>query len=397
MKLNTTEPGGGALRPLDHERHARHLLLPEVGERGQRLLLEASVAVVGAGGLGTPVLLYLAAAGVGQITVVDDDVVDLSNLQRQVLFRTTDVGRSKVEVACEALRALDPEVRVVGVTSRLTPDNALEILQGHDLIVDATDSIPARYLLDDACALLNVPWIHASLHRFEGRIALFEPATGAGYRDLHPEPPPAGSIQGCGEVGVLGAVPGVVGSMQAALALDVLLGRADEAKGRLTLVDVHRLETRHLRFARDPHRLPPSDLSAARAVWEADPACAGRHVEGGPTSRGGPMIQSIDAASMLARMHDGWAPFVLDVRSGAEHDQLAAMSCNLHVPHTAVLGAIDELPTEGDILVHCKLGGRSMMAVMALIHAGVPAERLWNLDGGIEAWSALAPEMMVQG
>jgi molybdopterin/thiamine biosynthesis adenylyltransferase/rhodanese-related sulfurtransferase len=397
LRLSTTERGGGVVRPLDRERYARHLVLPEVGEQGQRRLLSSSVAVIGAGGLGAPVLLYLAAAGVGRLTVIDDDVVDRSNLQRQVLFRAMDVGRPKTDVAVEALHALNPEIVVDGVPSRLTPDNALDVLDGHDLVIDATDSIPARYLLDDACALLGLPWIHASLHRFEGRVALFDPATGPGYRDLHPEPPPPGAIQGCGEVGVLGAVPGVIGSMQAALAIDVLLGRADEAFGRLTLVDVHRLETRHLRFARDPRRDPPSNLDAARTVWDNNPTCAGRHLEGGPASRDVSMIQSMDASTMLARMRDGWTPFVLDVRSGAEHDQLSASSCDLHVPHTAVLGALNDLPQEGDILVHCKLGGRSMMAVMALIQAGVPAERLWNLDGGIEAWNALAPEMMVRG
>lgn len=373
-------------------------MLPDVGEQGQRRLLDSSVVVVGAGGLGAPVLLYLAAAGVGRLTVVDDDVVELSNLQRQVLFRTEDVGRSKAAVSAEVLNALDPELEVNVLAVRLRPDNALEVLQGHDLVVDATDSIPARYLLDDACALLGLPWIHASVHRFEGRVALFRPRDGPAYRDLHPEPPPPGSIQGCGEAGVLGVVPGVLGTMQAALALDVLLGRAEDAEGRLTLVDVRGLETRHLSFERDRARPTVQSLEAADAIWQADPACATmRQVEGPTSGQAGPMIQSIRPESLVSNMNEGWSPFVLDVRSAAEHQQLAAACCDMLVPHTSVLGVIDALPKDRDIVVYCKLGGRSQMAIMGLIQAGVPAERLWNLEGGIMAWNAVAPEQMVRG
>ena len=268
-----TEHAERPSRGVDAVRHARHLRMEEIGVDGQARLSAAAVAVVGAGGLGCPVLLYLAAAGVGRLTVIDDDVVSLSNLQRQVIYRTEDVGRNKAEVAAQRVLDLDPDLDVHVHVTRLNPSNALALLKGHDLVIDGTDLIPARYLIDDACALLDTPWIHASVHRFEGRLALFEPATGPSYRDLHPDAPPPGTVQACDEVGVLGAVPGVLGTMQAALAVEVLLGRGVDAKGRLTLVDVQALDVRHLAFQRLEGRASPTDLSGASRIWEADPAC----------------------------------------------------------------------------------------------------------------------------
>ena len=388
-----TEHAPGPSRGVDAVRHARHLRLEEIGRQGQAVLGSSSVAVVGAGGLGSPVLLYLAAAGVGRLTVIDDDVVNLSNLQRQVIYRTQDVGRAKAEVARERLLDLDPDVDVVVHVERLNPDNALNLLKGHDLVVDGTDLIPARYLIDDACALLGLPWIHASVHRFEGRLAYFEPKAGASYRDLHPEPPPPGSVQACDEVGVLGAVPGVLGTMQAALSVEVLLGRDEPARGRLVLVDVQSMDTRHLRFHRLEGRMSPKDLSNARALWQADPAChLGRHVEGTDAPTGGQMVQQIDSATFLQRRSDGWNPFVLDVRSLQEYASMAAHSCNLIVPHAQVLDAMADLPESGDILIHCKSGMRSMMAAMLLMESGLDGRRLYNLVDGILGWHALAPE-----
>ncbi|MBD38946.1 MAG: molybdenum cofactor biosynthesis protein MoeB [Euryarchaeota archaeon] len=388
-----TEHAQGPSRGVDAVRHARHLRLEEIGQQGQAVLGASSVAVVGAGGLGSPVLLYLAAAGVGRITVIDDDVVNLSNLQRQVIYRTQDVGRPKAEVARERLLDLDPNVDVVVHVERLNPDNALSLLEGHDLVVDGTDLIPARYLIDDACALLGLPWIHASVHRFEGRLAYFEPEAGPSYRDLHPEPPPPGSVQACDEVGVLGAVPGVLGTMQAALSVEVLLGRNEPARGRLTLVDVQSMDTRHLRFHRLEGRMSPTDLSNARALWQADPACnLGRHLEGTDAATRGQMFHQIDSAAFLQRRADGWNPFVLDVRSSQEHASMAAHSCNITVPHAQVLDVMADLPESGDILIHCKSGMRSMMAAMALMEAGIDGSRLYNLEDGILGWYAQAPE-----
>ena len=388
-----TEHAERPSRGVDAVRHARHLRLDEIGLEGQRKLGSASVAVVGAGGLGCPVMLYLAAAGVGRLTVIDDDVVSLSNLQRQVIYRTEDVGRKKAEVAGERVLALDPHLDVQVHIARLNPSNALTLLAGHDVVIDGTDLIPARYLIDDACALLETPWIHASVHRFEGRLALFEPAAGASYRDLHPDPPPPGTVQACDEVGVLGAVPGVLGTMQAALAVEVLLGRGEEAKGRLTLVDVQALDVRHLAFQRLEGRASPTDLSGATTIWEADPACrAGRHLDETDAAPAGLMIHQISSSEFLQRRADGWAPFVLDVRSAQEHANMAAHSCGLFVPHPQVVGVMDELPAEGDILIHCKSGMRSMMAAMMLMEAGIDGARLYNLQDGILGWYALAPE-----
>ena len=388
-----TEHAERPSRGVDAVRHARHLRLEEIGPDGQARLGSASVAVVGAGGLGCPVLLYLAAAGVGRLTVIDDDVVSLSNLQRQVIYRTEDVGRSKAEVAAERVLALDPGLDVQVHVARLSPDNALGVLGNHDLVIDGTDLIPARYLIDDTCAILGTPWIHASVHRFEGRLALFEPTNGASYRDLHPDPPPPGTVQACDEVGVLGAVPGVLGTMQAALAVEVLLGRGEHAKGRLTLVDVQGLEVRHLSFQRLKDRASPTDLSEAKRIWEADPACrAGRHLDETDVAPEDMMFHQISSSEFLQKRADGWAPFVLDVRSAQEHASMAAHSCGLFVPHPQVVEVMSELPAEGDILIHCKSGMRSMMAAMLLMEAGVDGSRLYNLEDGILGWYALAPE-----
>lgn len=393
LRHNMTEHADRPSRGVDEVRHARHLRLDDVGREGQARLGAASVAVVGAGGLGCPVLLYLAAAGVGRLTVIDDDVVSLSNLQRQVLYRTEDVGRKKAEVAAERILALDPELEVRVHVERLHPGNALSVLEGHDVVIDGTDLIPARYLMDDACAILELPWIHASVHRFEGRLALFEPTSGASYRDLHPDPPPPGSVQACDEVGVLGAVPGVLGTMQAALAVEVLLGRGEDARGRLTLVDVRGLDIRHLHFERLDDRPAPTDLSHASELWEADPACrARRHLDETDAAPAGTMFHQISSAEFLQRRADGWAPFVLDVRSAQEHASMAAHSCGLFVPHPQVVDVMSALPAEGDILIHCKSGMRSMMAAMLLMEAGFEGSRLYNLEDGILGWYALAPE-----
>ena len=388
-----TEHAERPSRGVDAVRHARHLRLQEIGADGQAKLGSASVAVVGAGGLGCPVLLYLAAAGVGRLTVIDDDVVSLSNLQRQVIYRTQDVGRSKAKVAAERVLALDPDLDVQVHVERLSPDNALAVLANHDLVIDGTDMIPARYLIDDACAILETPWIHASVHRFEGRLALFEPTNGASYRDLHPDPPPPGTVQACDEVGVLGAVPGVLGTMQAALAVEVLLGRGEHAKGRLTLVDVQGLDVHHLSYQRLKDRPSPTDLSEAKRIWEADPACrAGRHLDEKDAAPVGMMFHQISSSEFLQKRANGWAPFVLDVRSAQEHARMAAHSCGLFVPHPQVVDVMSELPAEGDILIHCKSGMRSMMAAMLLMEAGVDGTRLYNLEDGILGWYALAPE-----
>ena len=233
---------------VDMERHARHLVLPNVGYEGQKKLAAARVLVIGAGGLGSPVLLYLAAAGIGTIGIVDDDVVDVSNLQRQIIHRTEDVGSKKVDSAKARLLALDPNIEVELYPHRLKPENALDVLQGWDVVVDGTDNIPTRYLIDDACHLLSIPWVYGSIHRFEGQVSVFSTEQSRCYRDLFPEAPPAGALQNCADAGVFGVLPGVVGGIQATEVIKLLLGLETQLIGSLLLYDALEMSTRMLRF-----------------------------------------------------------------------------------------------------------------------------------------------------
>ena len=238
--------------PEQIRRYSRHITLPEVGGKGQSTLLESKALLVGAGGLGSPAALYLAAAGVGQIGVVDFDVVDDSNLQRQIIHRTQDVGRLKVESARDALRSLNPDVGVVGYNARLSSDNILEIIDGYDVIVDGCDNFPTRYLINDACVMKNIPNVHGSIFRFEGQVTVFKPFEGPCYRCLYPAPPPPGSVPSCQEGGVLGVLPGIVGSLQAAEAIKLLLGIGDPLVGRLLLFDALATEFHVVRLRKDP-------------------------------------------------------------------------------------------------------------------------------------------------
>jgi len=384
------------------ERHARHLLLPEVGIEGQRRIQQASVLIIGAGGLGSPVAMYLAAAGVGRIGLVDDDKVDLSNLQRQLLHGTKDVGRPKVASAQETLLGIDPDVRVEIHHTRLSPENALSLMgEGWDIVVDGTDNLPTRYLIDDACTLLGLPWVYGSVFRFEGQVTLFGHEGGPRYRDLYPVAPPPGAVQGCNEAGVLGVLPGLVGTLQATEVLKTIIGLGPSLSGRLLVIDTMDMAFRHLNFEADPSRPAITDLSAAAAMVN-DPAwCIPRlsDQKAQQSNMAGTtrdiMMQSVDMTQFLARRTDGWAPFILDVRSNEEFAAARVASCGLQVPHTDVLSELANLPAEGDIVVHCRSGMRSQMAIMALIQAGVDAARLYNLDGGIQAWSMAKPDEII--
>lgn len=384
------------------ERHARHLLLPEVGIEGQRRIQQASVLIIGAGGLGSPVAMYLAAAGVGRIGLVDDDKVDLSNLQRQLLHGTKDVGRPKVDSAEASLLDIDPDLCIELHRMRLSPENALSLMgDGWDIVVDGTDNLPTRYLIDDACALLGLPWVYGSVFRFEGQVTVFGHEGGPRYRDLYPVAPPPGAVQGCNEAGVLGVLPGMVGTLQATEVLKTIIGLGPSLSGRLLVIDAMDMAFRHLKFEADPSRPVVSDLSAVTAMVN-DPAwCIPRLSDqtaqesntAGATR--GTMMQSVDMTEYLARRTDGWAPFILDVRSNEEFAASHVASCGLQVPHTDVLSELANLPAEGDIVVHCRSGMRSQMAIIALIQAGVDATRLYNLDGGIQAWSMAKPDEII--
>jgi len=384
------------------DRHARHLLLPEVGIEGQRRIQQASVLIIGAGGLGSPVAMYLAAAGVGRIGLVDDDTVDLSNLQRQLLHGTKDVGRPKVVSAEESLLGIDPGLCVEIHHSRLSPENALSLMgEGWDIVVDGTDNLPTRYLIDDACALLGLPWVYGSVFRFEGQVTVFGHDGGPRYRDLYPVAPPPGAVQGCNEAGVLGVLPGLVGTLQATEVLKTLIGVGPSLSGRLLVIDTMDMAFRHLKFEADPSRPEVTDLDAAAAMVN-DPAWClpavlatspqQSNIEGAPPQG---MMQSLDMTQFLARRSEGWTPFILDVRSNEEYEAARVASCGLQVPHTDVLSELSNLPAEGDIVVHCRSGMRSQMAIMVLIQAGVDPARLYNLDGGIQAWSMAKPDEII--
>ncbi|MFB1004888.1 MAG: molybdopterin-synthase adenylyltransferase MoeB [Candidatus Poseidoniaceae archaeon] len=383
------------------ERFSRHFVLPGVGIEGQQKLSNANVLVVGAGGLGSPVLLYLAAAGVGRIGVIDDDTVALSNLQRQIIHSTERIGQKKVTSAGQRLNELNDEVEVVAYDTRLTPDNALRIMsEGWDLVVDGTDNIPTRYLVDDVCSLLNLPWVYGSIYRFEGQVSVFNFKGGPTYRDLFTTAPPAGAVPSCSEGGVLGVLPGVIGSLQANEVLKMILGLGEVLNGRLLLYDAEQMQFNTLTFSHDTTRPPVSDLEEVSAMFESPEWCAvadpKRSIQVGGASADSTMFQSISMADFIAQRNEGWSPFVLDVRSDLEYRQARVASCDHQVSHESVTSNLEELPKDRDILLYCKSGMRSQTAAMLLIQAGLDGTKLYNLEGGILGWHAALPNEIVK-
>ena len=383
---------------VDMQRHARHLVLPQVGMEGQTKLAEAKVFVVGAGGLGSPVLLYLAAAGIGTIGIIDDDRVDISNLQRQVLHRTEDVGRLKVESAKEQLLALDPNLTIVEHEERLNPENVIDLFTGWDIVVDGTDNIPTRYLIDDACHLLSIPWVYGSIHRFEGQVSFFSTKENRRYRDLFPEAPPASALQNCAEAGVFGVLPGVIGSIQATEVIKYIVGMESSLIGRLLLYDAESMTMQSLRF--DALETTPeiTDLSTARRLFDDPTYCTPRlqQVEKDEVSAE-TMMQSITVPELKSKQQGGWNPFIIDVRSDEELEQARLSTFDLHVIHDVATTASDEIPQDRDVVVMCRSGMRSQMAIMLLHQSGIDSTRLFNLTGGIMAWAQIAPEDIVHG
>ena len=383
---------------VDMQRHARHLVLPQVGLEGQTKLAKAKVFVVGAGGLGSPVLLYLAAAGIGTIGIIDDDHVDISNLQRQVLHRTEDVGRLKVESAKEQLLALDPNLIIVEHEERLNPENVIDMFTGWDIVVDGTDNIPTRYLIDDACHLLSIPWVYGSIHRFEGQVSFFSTKENRRYRDLFPEAPPASALQNCAEAGVFGVLPGVIGSIQATEVIKYIVGMESSLIGRLLLYDAESMTMQSLRF--DALETTPdiTDLSFAQRLFDDPTYCTPRlqQVEKDEVSAE-TMMQSITVLELKSKQQGGWNPFIIDVRSDEELEQARLSTFDLHVIHDVATTASDEIPQDRDVVVMCRSGMRSQMAIMLLHQSGIDSTRLFNLTGGIMAWAQIAPEDIVHG
>jgi adenylyltransferase/sulfurtransferase len=358
-------------------RFSRHLILDEVGMEGQRRLKAGSVLVVGTGGLGSPLLLYLVAAGVGRIGIVDFDVVDASNLQRQIVHGTSTVGVPKVQSAKARLLDLNPHVQIDVYEEPLTSHNALRILAPYDVVVDGTDNFPTRYLVNDACVLLGKPNVYGSIFKFEGQATVFNHKGGPNYRDLYPEPPPPGLVPSCAEGGVLGILPGVIGTIQATEVVKILLDKGTTLSGRLLTYDALNLRFRELKVRPDPNRKPITELVDYERFCGLTPDPEAEVAKAPYTS--------ITPAELKARLDSGWKPYVLDVRKPHEAEIVKLdFASRLH-PHETVLEIADELPGDVDIVVHCKLGGRSARAAEAL--AAVGFTRLYNLEGGIVGWA----------
>jgi len=360
---------------VDLERHSRHILLPQVGAEGQAEISESRVLCVGAGGLGSPVIQYLAAAGIGHLTIVDDDAVDITNLQRQIIHRTSDIGTPKAESARRFVNDLDPNISVKTIIQRLETSNALEIFSGHDLIIDGTDNIPTRYLIDDTCAKLGVPWVYGSVYRFEGQVSLFNYQGGPRYRDLFPEAPPDHLIPSCSEAGVLGVLPGIIGCLQVNEVVKVLLNIGQPLSGKLLLYDSLESTQKILSFTNSSHK----------------------HIEEPNPLPERMMFHEIDSAKAIARMKEGWAPYFIDVRSQQENTEARIAKAVDFCPHTEIKSAIDRIPKDVDVLVHCRSGMRSQLAIMYLIESGYDAMKMYNLSGGIIGWAEIDPEGIIQG
>jgi len=365
-----------------------------VGPEGQQRLLGSSVAVVGVGGLGCPLALYLAAAGVGRLTLVDPDRVDASNLHRQVLYGTADEGRLKVEVAAERLRAINPDVRVEARPVRLVAANVREVLAGHDAVADGTDNFPTRYLVNDACVLLGIPNAYGSIHRFEGQVALFDARRGPCYRCLHPEPPPPGLVPSCAEAGVLGVLPGVVGTLQATEVLKLLLGRGEGLLGRLLVYDALAMRFRELRLRKDPSCpvcgpgatiREPRDLEATCEGEAAPPSPAAGAAGAGTDPGTEGLLPEIGPEALRDRLAGGWDAVIVDVRDPWEAD-LGMLPGAALIPMEELPARLGEIPRDRDVVVYCHHGIRSAHAAGWLRSRGYP--RVTSLAGGTDAWSA---------
>ncbi len=359
----------------DSLRYSRHLVMPEVGVEGQRRLRESRVLCVGAGGLGSPAALYLAAAGVGTLGIVEADVVDLSNIQRQVLYATADVGRAKLEAATERLAALNPGTEVVPHPVRLQAENAMEIVAQYDVVVDGSDNFPTRYLVNDACVLAGKPDVHASVFRFEGQLAVFDASRGPCYRCLFPEPPPPELVPSCAEGGVLGALPGILGSLQALETIKLLLGKGDPLVGRLLLFDGLGMSFRELPVSRDPDCPACGERPTITAPVDYEIFCS---------SWAGEPVQTMTPEQLAQRLDSGHDAQLLDVREPPEH-AIASIDGFLLIPLGELEQRLGELDRQRECVVTCHRGGRSAQACALLRAAGF--SRVVSLEGGIDAWA----------
>jgi sulfur-carrier protein adenylyltransferase/sulfurtransferase len=382
---------GGAVEPAAAEttlsgdeilRYSRHLIIPEVALSGQLKLKQAKVLLVGAGGLGAPLGLYLGAAGVGTIGLIDSDVVDHTNLQRQVLFGTSDVGVSKLDAAERRLKDLNPYVNVIKHEVWLTSANALDILKDYDLVIDGTDNFPTRYLVNDACVMLGKPNVYGSIFRFEGQISIFHAQQGPCYRCLYPEPPPPGLVPSCAEGGVLGVLPGTVGTLQAIEAVKLILGIGDPLIGRLLRFDALEMSFREYKLRKDPNCPVCGEHPTVTELIDYVQFC-GVTPEPKPTEIVAPEWQ-ITPTELVALRAAGQRPLVVDVREPHERE-IAAIPDSILIPVGDIAARMHELDTSQEIVLYCRTGVRSAKALEQLRAAGFT--KLKNLTGGTHAWA----------
>ena len=362
-------------------RYSRHLIMPEVGMEGQLKLKQAKVLLIGAGGLGSPLSLYLAAAGVGKIGMVDFDVVDFTNLQRQIVHSTADVGRPKLDSAGDRLRGMNPNIEIIPHETALTSANALDLFRDYDIIADGTDNFPTRYLVNDACVLLGKPNVYGSIFRFEGQASVFAAKDGPCYRCLYPEPPPPGLVPSCAEGGVLGILPGLVGVIQATEVIKLILGSGNPLIGRLLLVDALEMKFRELKLRKNPECPICGPHRTIHALIDYDQFC-GIHPEPPPSP--GLTEYEISVTELKQRMDRGDDFVLIDVREPHEAEICTIPGARL-IPKGTVPARVHELNSADEFVIHCKSGKRSADIVDFLRKAGF--RKVKNLRGGILAWS----------
>lgn len=373
---------GDCLTELTHAeiaRYSRHLLLPEVGLEGQKRLKAARVLLIGTGGVGAPVALYLAAAGVGKLGIVDFDFVDVSNLQRQIIHNTKDINRPKVASAKDKIKAINPEIQVVTYNTTLSSKNALEIIGEYDLVVDGTDNYPTRYLINDACVLLGKPLVYGSIFQFEGQASVFYAGEGPCYRCLYPEPPPPGLVPSCAEGGVVGVLPGIIGTIQAAEAIKLIVGGSESLIGRLLLFDVWQMKQRELRLERAPDCPVCGEHPSIHALIDYEEFCGLK-----PDEAEVP-VESVTALELHAWIEEGRPLQLIDIRE--PHERAIAKFPQAKVmPLGQIVRRIGEFDPTVDAVFLCKIGQRSIFAIRALQRAGYQG-RVMNLKDGLNAWA----------
>jgi adenylyltransferase/sulfurtransferase len=364
-------------------RYSRHLIMPEVGMEGQKKLKAAKVLLIGTGGLGAPLGLYLAAAGIGRIGLVDFDVVDFSNLQRQVIHSTNDVGRPKLLSAKDKILAINPHIQVDTYETMLKSDNALDIIRPYDIVIDGTDNFPTRYLVNDACVLLDKPNVYGSIFRFEGQASVFYAKEGPCYRCLYPEPPPPGLVPSCAEGGVLGILPGTIGLVQATEAVKLILGRGRPLIGRLLLYDALEMKFRELKLRKNLKCPLCGENPTIKALIDYDQFC-GITPPAAAAAASKEKTVEMTPEELKARVDGGTTPIIVDVREPHEFD-ICRIPGSILIPLGQIPTRMNELDKDAEIVVHCKMGGRSAKAVDQMRKAGF--KRVANLTGGINRWA----------